>query len=326
MRLTKTTLSITMATVLAFGASATAAQAAWPERPITVIVAYSAGGGTDATARVMAKQLEGQLGQPVNVLNRPGAGGLTGHKAIADAKPDGYTIGLLTSSINSYKWLGQGDLTYEDYLPLALVNFDAAGFQVRADSPFKTLDEAITAIKGDPSKFSASASGIGGPWHVAWSVLMMNVGVDPKAVSFIPTKGAAPSLTELLAGGVDVVPASLPECRAMIDSGDVRALAVMDSDRHPAFPNVPTVKEAIGETVVAGVWRGFAAPKGIPADIVAKLTSAINTAYQSAEFRDTMAKRGYGLRWAEGKDFQEFMKLTYEDTGKVLVASGLARK
>lgn len=326
MRLIKSALFIVAVAILAIGTLGSTAQAAWPDRPITIIVAYSAGGGTDATARVMAKLLEKQLGQPVNVLNRPGAGGLIGHKAVADAKPDGYTIGLLSSSINSYKWLGQGDLNYTNYLPLALINFDAAGFQVRAKSPFKTLGDAITAIKANPSKYTASASGIGGPWHVAWSVLMMSVGVNPKAVSFIPTKGAAPSLTELLAGGVDFVPASLPESRAMIESGDVRALAVMDTVRHPAFPKVPTVKEAIDKNVVAGVWRGFAGPKGIPADIAAKLRSAIKVAYNSPEFRKIMAKRGYGLRWAEGDDFRKFMKSTYEDTGKVLTASGLARK
>src|SRR3954468_17582470 len=116
-----------------------AAQAAWPERPVTLIVPWGAGGGTDATARIIGSLLERELKQPFNVVNRTGGNGVVGHSAIATAAPDGYTIGLATVEIAMMHWQGLTELKYSSYTPIALVNLDPAGFQVRADSPYKTM-------------------------------------------------------------------------------------------------------------------------------------------------------------------------------------------
>src|SRR5688572_20393711 len=149
-----------LAAGLAFAAAT--AQAAWPERPITLIVPWGAGGGTDATARIIGSLLEKELGQPVNVVNRTGGSGVVGHQAIASAAPDGYTIGLITVEIAMMHWQALTDLSPASYTPIGLVNMDPAGLQVRADSPYKTAAELVAAIKANPGKFKASGTGQGG--------------------------------------------------------------------------------------------------------------------------------------------------------------------
>jgi tripartite-type tricarboxylate transporter receptor subunit TctC len=140
------------------------AHAAYPERPITLIVPWAAGGGTDATARIIGTLLEKEVGQPVNVVNRTGGSGVVGHSAIAQATPDGYTIGIITVEIGMMHWQGLTDLTGASYTPLGLVNFDPAGLQVAADSPYKTANDLIAAIKANPGKLKASGTGQGGIW------------------------------------------------------------------------------------------------------------------------------------------------------------------
>src|SRR3954449_8092940 len=152
------------AAALFFGVSA---QAAYPERPITLIVPWGAGGGTDATARIIGSLLEKELGQPVNVVNRTGGNGVVGHSAIAQAAPDGYTIGLITVEIGMMHWQGLTDLSGASYTPIGLVNADPAGIEVRADAPYKTVQDLLNAIKANPGKFKASGTGQGGIWHLA---------------------------------------------------------------------------------------------------------------------------------------------------------------
>ena len=156
------------------------AQAAFPERPITLIVPWAAGGGTDAVARQIAHMLERDLKQPVNVVNRTGGSGVVGHQAIATAAPDGYTFGLITLEINLMHWVGLTDLTFEKYTPLALVNQDPAAIHVKADSPHKTVKELFAHIKANPNKVVASGTGQGGSWHLALAGLMQADGVSPE--------------------------------------------------------------------------------------------------------------------------------------------------
>ena len=134
----------------------TVACAAYPERPITLIVPWGAGGGTDATARIIGTLLEKELGQPVNVVNRTGGSGVVGHSAIAQASPDGYTIGMITVEIGMMHWQGLTELSGVSYTPIGLVNADPAGLQVAADSPYKNVNELVAAIKASPGKFKAS--------------------------------------------------------------------------------------------------------------------------------------------------------------------------
>src|SRR5215475_419260 len=148
------------------------AQGAFPERPITLIVPWAAGGGTDAVARQIAQMLERDFKQPVNVVNRTGGSGVVGHQAIASAAPDGYTFGLITLEINLMHWVGLTDLTFEKFTPIALVNQDPAAIHVKADSPYKNVKELFAQIKANPNKLTASGTGQGGSWHVALAGLM----------------------------------------------------------------------------------------------------------------------------------------------------------
>src|SRR4051812_47587181 len=154
--------------------------AAYPDRPITMIVPWGAGGGTDAVARFFGAYLEKDLGQPVNVVNRTGGNGVVGHSAIAQAGPDGYTIGMITVEIAMMHWQGLTELGPGSYTPLALVNADPAGFQVRADSQYKTVKDVLDAVKANPGKLKASGTGQGGIWQLALAGLLNDLKIDPK--------------------------------------------------------------------------------------------------------------------------------------------------
>ena len=167
----------------------------YPERPITVIVPWGAGGGTDATARILASLLESRLGVPVSVVNRTGGSGVVGHSAIATAAPDGYTLGIVTVEIGMMHWQGLTELTYEDYTPLALYNEDPAGLQVRADSEWTTAQAVLDAVKASPGEHKASGTGQGGIWHLALAGMLAEAGDRPErgAVGAEPGRGARPA-------------------------------------------------------------------------------------------------------------------------------------
>lgn len=301
------------------------ARAEYPERPLTIIVPWGAGGGTDATARIVASVLEGELGQPVNVVNRTGGSGVVGHQAIADAEPDGYTLGLATVEIGMMHWQGLTELTYEAYTPLALMNEDPAGLQVSADSDFADAKALVASIKDNPGEHKASGTGQGGIWHLALAGMLNSMDIDPQAAPWVPSNGAAEGLQDLLAGGVDIVPCSLPEARSLIDAGRVKSLAIMSDKRAALFPDVPTLKEATGSDWMLGAWRGVVGPKGLPDDVSKTLIAALEKVYNSKEYKEFMAGRGYGVRWASGQEFESFMAQSNESLGSVMKAVGLAK-
>jgi tripartite-type tricarboxylate transporter receptor subunit TctC len=307
-------------------AGSASAQANYPARPITLICPWGAGGGTDATARIVASLLERDLGQPVNVVNRTGGSGVVGHQAIASAQPDGYNIGILTVEISMMHWQGLTELTPRSYTPLALMNEDPPGIQVSGSSPYKNVKELAEAIKASPvGKMKASGTGQGGIWHLALVGWLQAMGLQPNHVAWVPSNGAAPAMQDLAAGGLDIVPCSVPEGRAMIEAGKARSLAILAPERNPTFPNVPTLKEEMGIDYSTGAWRGIAGPKGLPADIQAKLTASLKKAYESKEYKDFMSGRGFGVKWAEAGAFGQFMDAGDEQMGKAIKAAGLAK-
>ena len=318
----KTLLQIVI-TCLTFASAI--AYAAYPERPITLIVPWGAGGGTDATARIIGSLMEKELGQPVNVVNRTGGSGVVGHQAIASAAPDGYTIGLITVEIGMMHWQGLTDLAGTSYTPIGLVNADPAGLQVRADAPYKTVKDLVDAIKANPGKFKASGTGQGGIWHLAIAGMLKDLKVDPAAAPWVPSNGAAPGLQDLVAGGVEIVPCSLPEARSLIDAGKVKSLAVMDVRPAALYPNIPTLKAATGSDWTTAAWRGIAAPKGIPAEATAKLVAVIGKIAASKEYNDFMTSRGFGVIYSGPDDFAKFMAKSDTDLGATMKAVGIAK-
>ncbi|MDV6320058.1 tripartite tricarboxylate transporter substrate binding protein [Chromohalobacter sp. HP20-39] len=313
-------------TAILLSAIAAPALAAYPEKPITIIVPWAAGGGTDATARTIAKAMEEELGATVNVVNRTGGSGVVGHSAIARANPDGYTLGLVTGEINMMHWQGLTDLTYRDYTPIAQINYDYAGVQVAADGPFDDLEDLVKTVREQPKgTYNASGTGQGGVWHLAFAGFLMDQGMEPDRVTWIPSQGAAPAMTELAAGGIDIVPSSVPEGRSMIEAGRADSLAIMAPERIDSFPNVPTVQEAIGSDYQIGEWRGIAGPKGMDPDVVATLEDALKAAYNSDTYQGFMAKQGFGTEWRNSEDFAQLMADMDKRFGEIVEQVGLAK-
>ena len=305
--------------------AAAAAHAQYPQRPVQLIVPWGAGGGTDATARIIGTLLEKELKQPFNVVNRTGGSGVVGHDAIARSTPDGYTIGLITVEITMMHHVGLTPLTYKDYTPIGLVNADPAAINVRSDSPYKSVKELLAAIKANPGKMKASGTGQGGIWHLAIAGLLKEQGIDPNALLWVPSNGAAPGMQDMIAGGVDVVPCSIPEARPMIDSGKARALAIMDANPPALYPNVPTLKKELGTNWQIAAWRVIAAPKGIPAEAQKTLVAALKRVYDSKDYKDFMASRGFGVIWADPAGTTKFMAESDANLGAALKAVGLAK-
>jgi tripartite-type tricarboxylate transporter receptor subunit TctC len=320
-------------TILALGAALAVtagsipyAAAQYPDRPLTLIVPWGAGGGTDATARIIGAGLERELGQPVSVVNRTGGSGVVGHSAIAEAEPDGYTLGIATVEIGMMHWQGLTELTYEDYTPLALMNEDAAGVQVLADSEYDTLESLLDAIADSPAgTFRASGTGQGGIWHLAIAGLLNDRGIDPASVPWVPSDGAASGLQDLMAGGVNLVPVSLVEARGLIEAGRVKSLGLMGPERAELFPDVPTLSEAIGSDWQIGAWRGIVGPQGLPDDVATRLMDALEAVYNSEDYQNFMAAQGYGVRWARGEEFGTFMEQADASLGETMEAVGLAQ-
>ena len=316
-------LSLMMA--LTWGANA--AQAAdYPNRPITLICPWGAGGGTDAVARFLAALLKEELGVQVNVVNRTGGSGVVGHTAMATAKPNGYVIGLATTSITMSNWAGLTDLTYRDTVPVALVNTAYSSINVRADSPWKTykdLEKAVKAQKGK-LKLKGSGDGVGGIWHLAISGWIKALGLPIDQVKWIPSKGSQPALQDMLAGGVDIVTCSLPEASTLIEAGKVRCLASMAEEREANYPDVPTLKE-MGVNWSLGGFRAIMAPKGTSAEKIAVLEKALQKAVNGPKYAELMGKRGFGVAWMGTAEFQRQIARWDKENGELMKAVGVAK-
>ena len=316
-----------LATTLLTLAGLSAAHAAYPERPITMIVPWGAGGGTDATARIVAAELQKELGVPVNVVNRTGGSGVVGHTAIATAPKDGYTLGIITVEIGMMHWQGLTALTGADYTPLALMNEDPPGVNVPADSKWNKLEDLMADLKtAKPGEIKASGTGQGGIWQVALGGLVQAAGIPIDHFQWIPSQGAAPGLQDMLSGGVQVVPCSIPEAKALIDAGRVKSLAIMADQRNPVFPDVPTVKESIGIDFSVGAWRGFVGPKGMDPAAAAKLEPLFKKIYDSKEFKDFMGNRGFGTIYKPAGEFATFMAERDAMFGKIMSGLGLTKQ
>ena len=301
------------------------AQQSWPERPVTLIVPWSAGGGTDATARILASLLEEQLSNPFPVVNRTGGGGVVGHVEIAQAEPDGYNMGIITTELSMYDWRGLADIGYEDIIPVAQYNSDAPGLLVRADSPYETADHLLAAIEDNPGELRAAGANQGGLLHLAMVGMLNSAGLDPASVTWVPTQGGAQGLAELTSGGVDFVTNNVADAKALIEAGEVRALATMAEERNAAYPDVPTLQESTELDWTIANWRGVAAPAGTPDEIVDAFSQAVLEVCQSDEFGEFMEARGYTVACLGAEAFKESLAKKHQQFGDALKAAGLAQ-
>ncbi len=289
----------------------------WPFRPVTLICPWSAGGGTDRVSRQFAVQLESELGVPVNVVNATGGGGVTGHTRGATAAADGYTLTMATVELNMLHWRSLCPITPGSFEPLAMINQDSAAIFVSADSPWHSLQDLEVTLRESTGTLRASGTAAGGIWHLALLGWLDRSDVPSESVTWVSINGAAPSLQELMAGGLEIVCCSIPEARALIDAREIRCLGVMSKERSPAAPEVATFAEQ-GIDWSIGAWRGLLFPKGVPEDRVSRMRQAVLSVANSSEFRQFMAASGFQVVVADGDQFDAFLSQTDADFGEIL--------
>jgi tripartite-type tricarboxylate transporter receptor subunit TctC len=295
----------------------------FPRRPIELIVPWAAGGGTDSVARFIGTQLAERLDTQVNVVNRTGGSGAVGHTAIATARPDGTTIGLASVEITMMHWQGLTDVTYEQLTPIGQVNADPAGVTVRSDAPWADLSQLLDQVRAQPGALTASGTGRGGIWDLSRAGMLLEAGLPPDAIRWVPSEGAAPALQELVAGGVDMSTASLVENQSMLDAGRVKALAVMAEERLPNLPDVPTLRE-LGIDFTMEAWRGIVGPEGLPEDIVGELGCHLDEIVHSPAYEEFMNTAGFGIVWRGPEEFGTYMQQQDAEKGEIMRAAGLA--
>ena len=295
----------------------------FPNRPLTLICPWAAGGGTDRVSRQLAVHLEADLGVPVNVINATGGRGVTGHSRGLHARPDGYTMVLATVELNMMHWSGLTELTYRDSTPLMSVNEDAAALIVRTDAPWKSLSDLEAEIRSKPKQLTASGTATGGIWHLALAGWLLDAGMNADDVTFVSATGAGPSLRELIGGGLDMVCCSLPEAGTLLKGGQVRALGVMAPERLNDYPRVKTFAE-LGQDFSLGVWRGLMLPKGTPQQTTDVLVAAIERVVQGKTnvggktFPESMQIEGFNSSWRRPNEFRQFLAESDTKFGELL--------
>ena len=301
---------------------ATPAMAAFPDKPVTVICPWAPGGGTDVLLRALSKEAEKFLGKSITVVNQTGGAGAIGHNAIRAARPDGYTVGMITFELNSLPPQGLVPFTWRDFDPMMRINSDPAALTVRKDAPYNTVRGFLDYAKAHPDEITIGNSAPGSVWHIAAGLVADKTGIK---VKHVPFDGAAPAVTSLVGGHLTAVAVSVAEVRGQVQAGNLKILGVMSAERDKIFPDVPTFKEQ-GVDVQFYTWRGLALPKGVPPAIKAKLTDAFKKAMDTPAFKELAAKASLNLAYQDSADFSKFLDQNYKDVEAVMKSIGLAKK
>lgn len=317
-------LALMVALVLVCGMATVASAAEYPSKGISVICPWGAGGGTDACLRAFCEALSKQLGVTLTVDNRTGGGGIIGHQAIADADPDGYTMGMITFELSTYKHLGTSQITYEDYDPLCRVNTDAAAITVNAEwakaNGIADLAGFIDYCKAHPGEVQMGGSSNASVWHIAGGYLMNAAGIELQMITY--QEGAATAVQNAASGFIQGVTVSLAEARSFIESGHLVCLGVMDTQRNALFPDVPTCQEQ-GYDITYFTQRGMAIPKGVADDVKAKLVAACEAAIADPDFVEFMNNNGQAISYLNAEDYTAFLAQSLTDVGEAMAVLGL---
>lgn len=301
--------------------AAPAVMAAYPDKPIRLIVGFSAGGTTDVVARILGKEIGEDLGQPVVIENRPGAGSNIAAEMVARADPDGYTLLMVavTSAINHtlYKNL-KFDLT-TDFDPVALAVRVPNVLVVHPDVQANSVAELTKLLKDNPGTVNFASSGSGTSIHMAGELFKLRAGVE---VTHIPYKGSANALTDLIGGQVQYMFDNMPSAWPHVETGKLRALAVTTAERSQTAPDLPTMQEAGFDGFDVSSWFGVIGPKGMPQDVTEKLNKSIRVALAKPEVRERFQGLGAVPADTTPQEFGQFIKTEVETWGPVVEASG----
>ena len=314
-------MSLTAASIIASTASALAQP--FPSKPVHLIVAYSPGGTGDVVARIIADKLTPALGQTVVVENRPGATGAIGATAVLQAPADGHTLLVGQTgevAVNQY-WMKS--LTYEpsDLIPVALATVVPLALAVPGKAPYATMAEMLKAIATSGKPFSFASAGIGTPGHLAGEYLSAKL---PGKLVHVPYKGAGPALNDIIGGHVDMYFPGFPPVMPMMKEGTVKVLAVSSLKRSDAAPDIPTVAEATGfPDFDFTLWQGFFAPKGTPADVIARLNTEINKVLADPGTRQKLLDAGANVEPMSIEKFNAFVTAEREKYRRVIRETGI---
>ena len=295
----------------------------YPTRPVRIVVPVPPGGALDILARLVGQWLTEHLGQTFVVENRPGGGTNIGVEAVVRAPADGYTLLLIPGSVTVNATLFE-KLNFNfirDIVPIAMISSLPLVMEVNLSVPAKTVPEFIAYAKANPGKISMASGGIGSPHHIAGELFKMMAGVD---MVHVPYHGGAPALLDLIGGRVQVMFSPLPESIATVKAGKVRALAVTTAKRSQALPDLPTVGDFV-PGFEATTWQGIGAPKGTPAEIVAKLNEEINAGLADPKIQARLASLGSVPMPMSPAEFASFIVAETEKWGKVIRAAKIKR-
>ncbi|NYT38698.1 tripartite tricarboxylate transporter substrate binding protein [Allopusillimonas soli] len=298
------------------------AAAAYPDKPIRLIVGFSAGGSTDTVARILSKEISQTLGQPVVVENKPGGGSNIAADYVARADADGYTLYMVavTSTINATLYKNLDFDLIKDFDPVALAVRVPNVLVVNPKLPVKSVKDLVALAKKEPGKLNFASSGSGTSIHMSGELFKMLTDID---VVHIPYKGSAPALKDLIGGQVDYMFDNMPSSWPHVQAGELRALAVTTTERSKTAPDLPTMNEAgFPEWPDVSSWFGVIAPHGTPPEAIQTLNKAIRAALAKPEVKEHMAKLGAVTADTTPEQFGDFIKSEVDSWAKVVKASG----
>lgn len=312
--------ALTAISLVAIGLPAQAQN--WPERPIKLVVPYPAGGNADNTARLLATQLSGRLGQQVVVDNRPGGSGTIGAAAVAKAPADGYTLLLDATAftVNPSLFAKLPFDAAKDFAPISLVMQAPLLLVVPAASPFKTVADVVQAAKSKPGRLTYASAGNGGAQHLAGELFKQGAKVS---MTHIPYRGGAPALTDLIGGQVDLMFSATTASGPFVKSGKLRALAISSAQRTPGWEQLPTMAESGLKGFQVNEWNGLFAPAGTPQPVLQRLETETRAIVASPEMKKRFAELGVQ---GVGSSAQEFKSFVQSETAKwagVIRTSGI---
>jgi tripartite-type tricarboxylate transporter receptor subunit TctC len=298
------------------------AWALYPERPIRIVVPFAPGGGTDVVARTLAQEMSGDLGVSVVIENKPGAGTIIGTQAVAASAPDGYTLlmGTFSHAVNSSL---NSNLPYDphrDFAPVALIARSFNIVVVNPKSSIRSITDLIAVAKANPDKVSYGTFGVGTSAHLAGELFKEMAKVNLTAV---PYKGAAPAITDLIGGQIQVMFTTIASAASLVESGQLRAIAVTSAERSPAFPQLPTVAEGGVPGYAAESWYGLFAPAGTPVEIIDRLNQSAALAVRSESFKKLGANEGLVMVARPPEELDRYVRGEEERWRRVIQDAGI---
>jgi tripartite-type tricarboxylate transporter receptor subunit TctC len=294
----------------------------YPDRIVKIVVPFAPGGGTDVIARTLAQEMAKDLGASVIIENKPGAGTIIGTQAVAGSEPDGYTL-LMGTFSHAVNLSLNSRLPYDPHKDFAAVALIARSFNfvvVNPQSPIRSIADLIAAAKADPDKLSYGTYGTGTSAHLAGELFKNMAGVN---LTTVPYKGAAPAITDLIGGQIQVMFTTVASAASLIAGGQLRALAVTSVERSPAFPDLPTVAEAGVPGYAAESWYGLFAPARTPADVIERLNRSAAKAVQSEAFKRLGVSEGLAVVVSPPEELDRYVRGEEERWRKVIEEAGI---